>query len=274
MRLDLDAVLRCACDAALAAGRTLASRLGDAGRIRLKPTGPVTDSDVRAERAALAIIRRAFPDHAVLSEEEGAAGAGHSRWIVDPLDGTVNFIHGIPWYDVSIAYEHRGHVVVGVVYAPSLDLLFTCVRRQGTRLNGRPVRSSTRRTLAGSLVDTGLQHDDWANDRIVGGLAGLSAAGVNVRSMNACGVDLAYVSAGWIEGYFDAQVSLWDLAAGSLLVREAGGRVTTWTNHSAADGASIILASNAHLHGRLLRLFGPGRGGAGVKPGRFGKPKG
>jgi myo-inositol-1(or 4)-monophosphatase len=210
---------------------------------------------VRAEQIILSTIRQTFPDHAILSEEAGLVGDSPSRWIVDPLDGTLNFMHGIPWYDVSIAFEHRRHVEVGVVYAPSLDLLFTSTRGRGSRLNGRRIRTSSRRTLAASLVDAGLSQDDWAAAETQARLAELSGSGVHLRSLNACGLDLAYVAAGWLDAYWDAHASPWDVAAGTLLVREAGGRVTTWPHSGDPHGPATILASTTGLHARLVQAL-------------------
>jgi myo-inositol-1(or 4)-monophosphatase len=254
-RPDLGAVLRCARDAALAAGRLLAARLGHPGRVTIKPAGPVTESDTRAERIILSVIRRTFPDHAVLAEEAGPVGAGQCRWIIDPLDGTTNFMRGIPWYDVSIAFEYQGRVEVGVVYAPSLDLLFAGARGQGARLNGRRIRPSARRRLAGSLMDAGLSRGDWADDHLLTRLARVAEGGAQLRSLNACGLDLAYVAVGWLDAYWDAHASPWDIAAGALLVREAGGRVTTWSHSENPDGPATVLASVAGLHTRLVRVL-------------------
>lgn len=249
--VDLDAVLRCACEAAQAAGRVLAPRLGRVGRVKEKTSGPVTDCDIEAEEAALAVIRRTFPGHASLSEEEGSRGGGPFRWIVDPLDGTTNFVHGVPWYDVSIAFESQGIVDVGVVSAPTLGLLFTGVRGRGAHLNGHRIQVSQARILAGSFIDVGFRRDDWVDPTTMSRLSHLARAGTDIRSLNACALDLAFVAAGWLDGYWDMYTSVWDVAAGTLLVAEAGGRVTLQPHPDAKNGGSVIVASNPHIH-RLL----------------------
>ena len=255
MKVDLDAVLRCASEAVRAAGAVLAPRLGRPGTIRTKPTGPVSEMDIRAEAAIVGVIRRAFPGHAILSEEMGAVGTALARWIADPLDGTSNFARGIPWYDVSLAFELEGRVEVGVVYAPALDLLFSAVRGHGTRLNDRSIQVSDLRTVAGSMVDVGFTREHWADPSEVAKASRLAAAGAEVRSLNACGLDLGFVAAGWLEGYWDPRVAPWDHAAGALLVAEAGGRFVNSPKPDAADAAAAILASNGHVHDALSRIL-------------------
>lgn len=187
----------------------------------------MTDCDFRAEEATLDVIQRAFPDHGILSEERGAVSSvsGFPRWVVDPLDGTSNFIRGVPWYAISVAFETRTGTEVGVVYAPALGLLFSAIKGRGARLNGRAVHASATRTLRGSLIDGGLPREGWADSTVLSGFSRLSAAGADLRSLNACALDLAFVACGRLEAYWDEFVSPWDMAAGGLLVREAGGRI-------------------------------------------------
>jgi myo-inositol-1(or 4)-monophosphatase len=222
----------------------------------MKPTGPVTDADLRAEAALVAVVRGRFPDHALLSEEAGSLGEGPARWIADPLDGTANFLRGVPWYDVSLAFELDGRVEVGVVRAPALGLSFSAVRGRGAWLDGRPMRASERGTLAGSVVDLGFGRADWADPDRLARVARLAADGAEVRSHNACGIDLAFVAAGWLEAYWDELVEVWDTAAGALLVTEAGGRVTERARADVRPGVTAILASNAPLHAELARRLG------------------
>lgn len=248
-------ILSCAARAALAAGEILRPRLGKAGGIREKSSGgPVTDCDLRAEEATLTVIERAFPNHAILSEERGVVRAGFPRWVVDPLDGTSNFIRGVPWYAVSVAFETESGTEVGVVYAPALGLLFSAIKGRGARLNGRTVRASNTRTLRGSLIDVGLPREGWADSTILSGFSRLSAAGADLRSLNACALDLAFVACGRLEAYWDEFVSPWDMAAGRLLVREAKGRITTEPASTKHEGHRL-LASNAALHKPLRRLL-------------------
>jgi myo-inositol-1(or 4)-monophosphatase len=248
-------ILDCAARAALAAGEILGPRLGKAGRTREKSSGgPVTDCDLRAEEATLDVIQRAFPSHAILSEERGVVRSGFPRWVVDPLDGTSNFIRGVPWYAISVAFETGAGTEVGVVYAPALGLLFSAIKGRGAHLNGRAVHASNKRTLRGSLMDVGLPREGWANSTVLGGFSRLSAAGADLRSLNACALDLAFVACGRLEAYWDEFVSPWDMAAGGLLVREAEGLITTESARTKYEGQRL-LASNAPLHKPLRRLL-------------------
>jgi myo-inositol-1(or 4)-monophosphatase len=258
---DLDRVLRCAEEAVRAAAAVLAPRLGQPGTVRQKPAGPVTESDLLAETALVSVIRAHFPDHAILSEEMGAVGVGPARWVADPLDGTVNFARGVPWYDVSLAFEVGGRVEVGVVHAPGLGQLFSAVRGQGAWLDGRRIRVSGRAELAGGLVDVGLSREDWSDPARQARVGRLAAAGAEVRSLNACGLDLAFVAAGRLEAYWDEHVEIWDTAAGALLVAEAGGRVSEHPRPGGRAGVTAILASNGFVHGSLGELLGFGPGG-------------
>lgn len=258
MGIDLNAVLQCASDAARAAGQVIAPRLGNPATIRGKAHGPVTDCDVQAEAAAISVIRGAFPDHAILSEEAGQVGTSPYRWIIDPLDGTVNFIRGIPWYDVSVAFEAEGSVEAGAVYAPALDMLFAGRRGKGASLNGRPMRVSDMAVLAGSMVDVGFGREDWSDSSMLAGASRLAASGAEIRSLNACALDLAFVASGQLEGYWDAHTSLWDVSAGILLIEEAGGRVTVRERGDALGSGLMVLGSNRHLHDALCQVLGLG----------------
>jgi myo-inositol-1(or 4)-monophosphatase len=252
---DADAVLECAKEAARAAGELLAPQLGRPGGLKMKAAGPVTDADLQAEQAIVRIIRRQFPDHAILSEEMGSEGTGPARWIIDPLDGTSNFIRGIPWYDVSVAFEMDGEVEAGAVFAPSLDLLFTATRGHGAYLQGHPIQVSSVQSLSASLIDLGLMRDEWKNPSVVARVTRLAAAGADIRNLNAAGLDLAFIAAGWLEGFWDLNVSLWDVAAGALLIAEAGGCVLLRSAARGPNGRMTVLASNAGIHAELREIL-------------------
>lgn len=262
MTVDLDRARACAEAAVRAAADVLAPRLGRPGAIRQKPTGPVTESDLLAEGALVEVIRAHFPDHAILSEELGAVGTGAARWIADPLDGTTNFARGVPWYDVSLAFELDGRVEVGVVHAPALGSLFAAVRRRGAWLDGQPIRVSGQGSLPGSVVDVGLSREDWTDPGRLARVRRLAASGAEVRSLNACGLDLAFVAAGWLEAYWDEHVEIWDTAAGALLVAEAGGRLSERPRPGGRPGVTAVLASNGLVHAALGGLLGFAPGGA------------
>ena len=218
----------------------------------------VTDIDRKAEADIIATIRRAHPDHAFLAEESGRAGESETVWIIDPLDGTTNFLHGFPTFAVSIAVEHRGRLEHAVVYDPMRQEFFTASRGDGAQLEGRKMRVSAQRSLEGSLIGTGFPYrmeaahiDDYlAMLKVVMG----TAAGV--RRPGAASLDLAYVAAGRLDGFWEFGLKPWDTAAGALLIQEAGGRVGTLTGAEYALGPNII-AGNPKVYEGLLEALGP-----------------
>ncbi|GGJ80963.1 inositol monophosphatase family protein [Deinococcus aquiradiocola] len=265
--LDLEAALHLAIRAAHEAGRIQQAHVGRAHTIRTKSSFSdlVTEVDGLCEAAIRAWIAREYPDHAVLGEEEGEQGsaAAEYRWVVDPLDGTVNYAHGFPFYCVSIALERRSQDadaaerLLGVVYDATRDELFTAVAGRGAHLNGAPVRVSGTPTLTTpALLSTGFPYDpgDHRNLRLLGQLLAL---GVPVRRPGAAALDLCYVACGRLDGYWEMGLKPWDSAAGSLIVTEAGGQVTDALGVARADGP-VIVASNGALHDELLGVLDAG----------------
>jgi myo-inositol-1(or 4)-monophosphatase len=224
----------------------------------------VTVADLRSQQEVMRIIRRAFP-HDLIVGEEGIDGTGPSasRWYVDPLDGTTNFAHQLPFYCVSIAYCDADGVAAGVVYDPMRREMFTAVRNGGARLNDSPITVSPNRQLRSSLLATQVQSDDAkALDRYTWRLRKFLGMARAVRSLGAPALALAYVACGRLDSFFEADMSPWDTAAGTLLVEEAGGRVTTFGAATRPiDQKADILASNARLHDDivavLIQPFGP-----------------
>ena len=218
----------------------------------------VTDIDRKAETEIIAVIRRSHPDHAFLAEESGRSGESEYLWIIDPLDGTTNFLHGFPTFAVSIAVEHRGRLQHAVIYDPMRQEFFTASRGDGAQLEGRKIRVSTQRTLEGSLIGTGFPYrmnaahvDDYLKILKV-----VMAAAAGVRRPGAAALDLAYVAAGRIDGFWEFGLSPWDTAAGSLLIQEAGGRVGTPAGVEYALGPNIV-AGNPKVYEALLEAIGP-----------------
>ncbi|MGH8687941.1 MAG: inositol monophosphatase family protein [Burkholderiales bacterium] len=186
----------------------------------------VTQVDRAAEAAIIDIVRRAYPDHGFLAEESGAtAGARPEyRWIIDPLDGTTNFIHGFPQYCVSIALEHKGTLTQAVIYDPSKNELFTASRGRGAFLDDRRIRVSKCSQLADALVGTGFPFREFSRiERYLVQLRTLMAESSGVRRAGAAALDLAYVAAGRLDAFWETGLSPWDMAAGALLIQEAGG---------------------------------------------------
>jgi myo-inositol-1(or 4)-monophosphatase len=218
----------------------------------------VTDIDRKSEADIIATIRRSHPDHAVLAEEGGRSGDSEFVWIIDPLDGTTNFLHGFPTFAVSIAVEHRGRLQHAVVYDPMRQEFFTASRGEGAQLEGRKIRVSSQRTLEGSLIGTGFPFRMAAEhvDDYLAMLKVIMGAAAGVRRPGAASLDLAYVAAGRVDGFWEFGLAPWDTAAGTLLIQEAGGRVGTPAGAEYALGPNII-AGNPKVYEALLGAFGP-----------------
>lgn len=252
--LDLGEVRDLAIKAALIGGGVLKEGLGRIAMIRHKgETDLVTDVDLRAEAAIVAAIRERFPEHAVLAEEGSVGGDDPDRrWIIDPLDGTTNFAHGFPFFCVSVAFALRGEPVVGVVYDPTLDETFVGVRGQGATLNGRPLAVSATADLRRSLLATGFPYRRASLGRALRQFAALSFQARAVRRVGSAALDAAYVAAGRLDGYWEAIVNDWDVAAGVVLAREAGAVVTDLAGRDFQLGAGEICVASPGIHAALL----------------------
>ena len=186
----------------------------------------VSQADVEAERAVLDVLTRAYPDHGIIAEESGEREGSEYTWIIDPLDGTTNFLHGFPMFAVSVAVKRAGVLEHGVVYDPLHDEMFTASRGEGAQLNGKRIRVSTTRKLAPSLLGTGFPFRDlgiiepWMRS-----FQSLLPKSSGIRRAGAAALDLAYVAAGRLDGFWEFGLKPWDMAAGALLIREAGGLV-------------------------------------------------
>ena len=193
----------------------------------------VTEVDQAAEQAVIQVLMKAFPDHAILAEESGAHGKSDYVWIIDPLDGTTNFIHGFPQYCVSIGLRHKDTVTQAVIYDPGRNELFTATRGHGAYLNDRRMRVSKRRQLDDALIGTGFPFRSHEHmDEYSAVLRKVMEQTAGVRRAGAAALDLAYVAAGRLDGFWEMGLSPWDMAAGSLLIQEAGGLVSDF----AGDG--------------------------------------
>ncbi|MGO9603420.1 MAG: inositol monophosphatase family protein [Candidatus Binataceae bacterium] len=217
----------------------------------------VTEADKEAEAAIIATIHRAFPNHAILAEESGAsAHSSDHRWIIDPLDGTTNFTHGCPAFCVSIAYEHRGRVQLGVIFDAFHRELFVAKRGKGARLNGKPIRVSKTATLAASLLLTGFAHDAAERRRFY--LCFWEELLTRVQAIESTGsaaLQLAYVACGRMDGFWEFGLGAWDVAAGALMIEEAGGKVTNMEGASLDLASGDTLATNGRIHQELLRII-------------------
>jgi myo-inositol-1(or 4)-monophosphatase len=255
------AILNVMTKAAYRAGRSLKRDLGEVENLQVSLKGPrnfVTAADRRAEEIVREELAKARPDYGFLGEEGGArAGADKShRWIVDPLDGTTNFLHGIPHFAVSIALERDGAIVAALTYNPANDELFIAERGKGAFLNDRRIRVSARQRLAEGVVACGLPHygrGDLALGRHEIAVAQQHFAGL--RRYGAATLDLAWIAAGRFDAYWERDLSPWDLAAGLLLIREAGGFVTDLDGGDNILTKGHVAAGNDTMHRELLRLL-------------------
>lgn len=217
----------------------------------------VTEVDRASEEAIIGSLRSAFPECDILAEESGSVSGGSSlRWIIDPLDGTTNYAHGFPWFAVSIALEADGVMGVGVVFHPMMDEMFTSVRGEGACLNGRKISVSARQPLADCLLATGFPYDRTrTNENNFENFINFQMAARAVRRFGAAALDLAYVAAGRLDGYWECKLNPWDTAAGKLLVVEAGGTVTDYAGASHRTEEHRILASNGLIHREMIEVL-------------------
>src|SRR3954454_14549885 len=248
--------------AALKAARGLKRDFGEVEQLQVSIKGPgdfVSSADLRAERTLKTELQRARPGYGLLFEEGGATEGSdpHHRWIVDPLDGTTNFLHGIPHFAISIGLERDGEIVAGVVYEPTRDEMFWAEKGIGAYLNDRRLRVSARRQLAEAVIGTGLPFSGRGDHpQYLATLARVMAATSGVRRFGAAALDLAYVAAGRFDGFWEYGLFPWDIAAGLLLVREAGGAVLDLRGGADVVATGNVLAANnnlAQLLGTLLK---------------------
>jgi myo-inositol-1(or 4)-monophosphatase len=218
-------------------------------------TDVVTDADHASEALILAAIAQRFPDHGVVAEESGAApGASEYQWLVDPLDGTVNYLHGLPTYGVSLAVLRRGELHIGVVYDPSRGELFAAERGGGARCNGRLLRVSGTARLADALLTTGFPYDRGArDDNNLREHNRLLLRCQDVRRTGSAALELCYVAAGRVDAHWELGLKPWDVAAGALILLEAGGSMTDWDDQPWRPGGHKVVGSNGRIHDELLQ---------------------
>lgn len=215
----------------------------------------VTAADRASEREIVQRLSRDFPSATILGEEGGErrGTSADERWIVDPLDGTTNYAHGYPLFCISIAYERGGELLAGVIYAPLMDECFVAQHGAGATLNGKPISVSQVASVADAMLCTGFKPFDF--ERNAAHFAKASHAAQAVRRDGAAALDLAYTAMGRFDGFWEFDLAPWDVAAGTLLVREAGGRVTQLDNTPSTLTATSILATNARIHEETSRLL-------------------
>lgn len=251
-------IKRFAVNTARKAGRLLKENLGHAGKVEFKGTVDlVTEMDRKAEALIVDAIRDRFPDHGILTEESKARPSqSRFRWIIDPLDGTTNYAHGFPIFCVSIAFEDSNGVITGVVYNPMLDELFLAEKGAGAFLNGKPVRVSSTSSVERSLLATGFPYDlRVSRKNNLDHFSNFSLKAQAIRRAGAAALDLSYVACGRFDGFWEMKLSPWDVAAASLIVKEAGGVVTDFKGEAFSIYSPDCLASNGLIHREMLGII-------------------
>jgi myo-inositol-1(or 4)-monophosphatase len=254
-------LLNIAIRAARRAGEVIVRGMNRLHRLDVRSKGQndfVTEIDMQAEREIIEIVRKHHPDHAFLAEESGQSGDGEFVWVIDPLDGTTNFMHGFPQFAVSIGVQRRGRMEHAVVYDPLRQELFTASRGEGAQLDGKRIRVSTHVGLEHALVGTGFpyrQNIHWL-DQYLAMMKAVMQATAGIRRPGAAALDLAYVAAGRLDAFWEIGLSPWDTAAGTLLITEAGGLVGTLTGAEYRQQGHIV-AGTPKVYVPMVDLLAP-----------------
>lgn len=255
-------MLNVAVMAARRGGDTLFRSLKDLDKLKIETKGRndyVSEADRNAENAVIAAIHKHYPDHAILAEESGPQGESDYLWVIDPLDGTTNFLHGFPVFCVSVGVMHKGRLEHGAVYDPMRQELFTASRGQGAQLDGRKIRVSGRSSLDRALLGTGFPFRD-SNKELEPYIKMLVSAIKNTRGIRRAGaaaLDLCYVAAGRLDAFWETGLAIWDLAAGALIIREAGGIISGLDGSEDFLNTGHVLCGTPKIYTALAKLFGP-----------------
>jgi myo-inositol-1(or 4)-monophosphatase len=257
----MSGILNIAVRAARAAGRVTMRYFDRVDTIKVSSKSRndfVTDVDRAAEVAIIQELRGKFPSHAILAEESGAHGGNEFEWIIDPLDGTTNYLHGFPQWSISIGLRVRGRMEAGVVYDPLHEELFTAERGAAAQLNDRKIRVSSRRGLEGALIGTGIPfREQHQLDAYLAMLRAMLEDTAGIRRPGSAALDFAYVAAGRLDGFWELNLSPWDFAAGALLVAEAGGTVTDLAGGDGFFDSCNVVAGGLKVHAAMLERLRP-----------------
>jgi myo-inositol-1(or 4)-monophosphatase len=265
---DIDNIMNVAREAALKAGRYALDRSGNIEQVEYKGAlnNLVTDVDKRSEAMIVETIREHFPGHGILAEESASGRYGQKiedeyLWIIDPLDGTTNYAHGFPFYCVSIGVAVNGKVRAAAAYIPFLDELFTAVRGEGARLNGKTIGVSSAEDLPHSLISTGFAYDRQRKSDNLRYFEEVMARAQGVRRAGAAVIDLCYVACGRFDGFWEFELCPWDIAAGQLIVTESGGEVGMVNGKELDIFGNNIVATNGKIHKELTDVLNSVRNG-------------
>jgi myo-inositol-1(or 4)-monophosphatase len=253
------AILNIMVQAAAKAGRSLTRDFGEVENLQVSRKGPadfVTSADQAAEKIILEELRYARPTYSFLMEEGGEIKGedGQHRWIVDPLDGTTNFLHSIPLFAVAIALERNGEIIASVIYNPIMEELYTAQKGAGAWLNNRRLRVASRRKISDAVISTGIKTTGTKNDALTLKQLGIiSPSCAGIRRTGSASTDLAWLAAGRIDGYWEANLGAWDVAPGYLLVKEAGGFVSDYSGKDRSISTGEVVAGNEIIQAKLLK---------------------
>jgi len=256
--MDLNYIKRIGIAAALKGGQVLQKYLGNNPQINKKgPIDLVTEADTGSEKEILKIIQSCFPEHSVLAEESGAIQNNPDyQWIIDPLDGTTNFAHQIPFFSVSIAFSIKGNIAVGIVFNPITRELFSAVQGQGTELNNRIIKISTKPKLSESLLVTGFPYNfEQIFDPVISRFSRCMKASQGVRRLGSASLDLCYVACSRFDAFWEQNLKPWDTAAGFLIAKEAGAVITDFSGTPFSINNQEILAANSNIHKEMISLL-------------------
>lgn len=254
-------MLNTAIRAARAAGDLILRSSDNIGHLKVDQKGKndyASEVDRTAEREIINIIKTAYPDHGILAEESGVQEGNDFVWVIDPLDGTTNFLHGFPQYAVSIALKHKGKIEVGVIYDPLRDELFSAKRGGGAMLNSRRLRVTNQTSLKGALIGTGFPFKSNLHmDAYLAMFRTLATDSAGIRRAGAAALDLAYVAAGRLDGFWEIGLMEWDMAAGILLIKEAGGVVTDFSFNDKYLESGNLIAASPKMHQIMYQRIEP-----------------
>jgi myo-inositol-1(or 4)-monophosphatase len=257
----MDPTLNIAVRAARNAGRIAARFYGRSDALKVsskRPNDFVSEVDRAAEAVIIEELRSKFPDHAILAEESGSRGGNEFEWIIDPLDGTTNYLHGFPQWSISIGLRHRGRMDQAVVYDPLREELFTASRGRGALLNDRRIRVSGRRGIDGALLGTGIPYADEEHLDVYAEMLKVMVRNTaGIRRPGSAALDLAYVAAGRLDGFWELGLAPWDFAAGTLLITEAGGTVSDLAGGDRYFETRNIVAGTIKVHQVMIRRLRP-----------------
>ncbi len=252
-------MLNFAIETAREAGQLLLEKFGRKLNVSKKgDINLVTEADLASEKLIIERIRSYYPKHSILAEESGAAeldGGSEWKWIIDPLDGTTNFAHGYPCWCVTLALEYKGEIVVGVTFDPTRNELFAAERGRGATLNNKPIRVSDTESIADALIVTGFPYDFKQRENFARHLTDFLLLSRGVRRDGSAAIDMAYIACGRFDGFWEEGLNPWDVAAGVLLIEEAGGNVTYYDGSKFSIYDPPICASNGLIHGEMLKVL-------------------